>query len=103
MIDLRANLQTFTSLAHPEGGWAYSPNHSAHLEPTCLALLALALRREEFAQPIQRGLDFIRRNGTPAAVYRSLPDREEAVWPTALVLFVQASLGQPPDEVQRTA
>src|SRR5207253_9124367 len=39
----------------------------------------------------------------PDGFYRLAHDREEAVWPTALVLYVQVTLGCPDEEVQRTA
>src|SRR5581483_5883236 len=35
--------------------------------------------------------------------YRLNGDREEAIWPTALVLFVQAATGLPTQDVERTA
>ena len=43
-------LQELVSLAHPEGGWGYRPDQPAHLEPTCLALLALRPEAERLVQ-----------------------------------------------------
>ena len=63
------------------------------LEPTCLVLLALAAGGDRFRSASERGLEFLSRNRPADASYRLAAGREEAVWPTALVLFTQATLG----------
>jgi len=85
------------------GGWGYAPGQSAHLEPTCLALLALSLEPERYAAAIGQGLGAVVRCAGSDGAYRLPAGREEATWPTALVLFVQAALGRPRAEVERTA
>jgi uncharacterized protein (DUF362 family) len=103
MSDLNAHLEILAGQAHPEGGWGYTLGLPPQLEPTCLALLALSLGGDRFAEPATRGWTFI--NGCAAAdgSYRPNGGREEAIWHTALVLFVQAALERPVAEVRRTA
>ena len=81
------HLETLVAQAHPEGGWSYSPGHPPHLEPTCLALLALSIERDRFEGPIAQGGGFLARCREPDGVFRLPYTREEAVWPTALALF----------------
>jgi uncharacterized protein (DUF362 family) len=91
-------------LAHPDGGWGYAPGQAAGLEPTCLALLALAQCPSEANRDvIELGRHLLARCRQPDDSYRAANGREEALWPTALVLFVQVELGYPAEEVQRTA
>jgi len=101
--DMRTVLDELASLACTEGGWGYAPGQSAHLEPTCLALLALAGERERFASVINPALTFLKSCAGSDGLYRLGRGRPEAVWPTALVLFVQASLGEPAEDTNRTA
>jgi uncharacterized protein (DUF362 family) len=100
--DIRNYLDTLASLAHAAGGWGYAPGQPAHLEPTCLGLLALSLDCEKFAAPIAAARTALAACTTGNGVYRLSRGREEAVWPTALVLFTQAALGWDED-AQRTA
>jgi uncharacterized protein (DUF362 family) len=101
--DILAYLDNLASLAHPEGGWGYAPGQSAHLEPTCLALLALALEPQRYSAAIDQGKEALRRCAGPDGVYRLAHGRAEAAWPTALVLFVQWTLDYPAEERRRTA
>ncbi len=103
MDELLPYLDTLVSQAHPEGGWGYAPGQPASLEPTCLALLALAQQPERCAAAIDRGKQALARCAQPDGSYRLGNGREEAVWPTALVLFVQSVLGAAGAEVRRTA
>src|SRR5207302_833204 len=48
MHDIQLYLDSLAAQAHPQGGWGYRPGQDAHLEPTCLALLALALRLDRW-------------------------------------------------------
>jgi uncharacterized protein (DUF362 family) len=91
------------AMACPGGGWGYAPDQSAHLEPTCLALLALSRQRERFASVLSAGRDALRQCATGDGTYRLGRGRPEAVWPTALVLFTQATLGDAHESLQRTA
>jgi uncharacterized protein (DUF362 family) len=96
-------LETLAAQAHPEGGWGYTPDQVAHLEPTCLALLALSLEADRFADALAKGRQVLRRSALPDGSYRLERGREEAVWPTALALFVQSVLGGPAEELRPTA
>jgi uncharacterized protein (DUF362 family) len=99
---LEARLASLAGYAHPEGGWGYTPGQAPHLEPTCLALLALAQAPQSHTEVRAKGLAFLRGCGV-SGVYRISRGRDEAVWPTALVLFTQAALVAPVAEVRETA
>jgi uncharacterized protein (DUF362 family) len=101
--EITSYLDTLAAQAHPDGGWGYTTGQAAHLEPTCLALLALSLEAERFAMVIAQGRQALRRHASPDGTYRVARGREEAVWPTALVLFVRAALDDPPEDIRRTA
>src|SRR5262249_60965478 len=100
MSELRIHLGTLSSQALPQGGWGYTLGQPAQLEPTCLALLALSLERERFAAVMAKGWAFLDTCAAPDGSYRPARGREEAIWHTALVLFVQAALDRPPAEVR---
>lgn len=89
-------LDRLAGLAHPDGGWGYQPGQPAHLEPTCLALLALAGDRERYASVIQGGLRALSANALPDGSYRLQRGRPQAAWPTALVLATLTTLGDQP-------
>jgi len=86
-----------------EGGWGYASGQPAHLEPTCLALLALSLESERFHEAIDRGRAVLRKSLAPDGTYRLARGRDEAVWPTARVLFVLSALGDSLEELHPTA
>jgi uncharacterized protein (DUF362 family) len=91
------------ALVQPDGGWGYQPGQPAHLEPTCLALLALAADREKNAGLIDGGLRWVESNRHPDGTYRLLRGRPQAAWPTALVLFTKHAIGRPATETGPTA
>jgi uncharacterized protein (DUF362 family) len=97
------HLQKLAAQSADDGGWGYAPDQPAHLEPTCLALLALSLEADRFGDAIAGGRAAVAGSAAGDGTYRLARGREEAVWPTALVLFVQAALASPPGEVRRTA
>jgi uncharacterized protein (DUF362 family) len=88
---------------HSGGGWGYAPGQSPQLEPSCLGLLALSLEPERYAAQIELTGQYIERNANADGSYRPIDGREEAMWPTALVLFTKAALGAPSAELQKTA
>jgi uncharacterized protein (DUF362 family) len=100
--DVRTYLDSLASLAHADGGWGYAPGQPAQLEPTCLGLLALSLDAERFAPVSEAAWAALDRCAGGDGFYRLARGREEAVWPTALVLFTQAALGRD-DAARRTA
>jgi uncharacterized protein (DUF362 family) len=101
--DHTAHLENLAKLAHPEGGWGYVPGQAAHLEPTCLALLALSLDAERFRDAIEKGRQALSRSARADGSYRFERGREEAVWPTALGLFVQCALDYPEEQRRKSA
>jgi uncharacterized protein (DUF362 family) len=103
VTDLNPYLEVLASQALADGGWGYAPGQPAHLEPTCLALLALSLERDKFKDSVDRGLQALRSCAGSDGGFRLARGREEAVWPTSLALFVQTALGEPDDARERTA
>jgi uncharacterized protein (DUF362 family) len=86
-------LAALVSLARVDGGWGYVPGQPAHLEPTCLALLALAPEADRFRRAFDLGIAALRRCEGADGFYRIDRGRPEAVWPTSLALFTQTVLG----------
>lgn len=91
MSDLE-HQQALADLACPDGGWPYAPGEPAHLEPTCLALLALADAPAHDARR-QAALAWLETCAVGDGTYRLERGRREAAWPTALVLFTRSALG----------
>src|SRR5439155_27368264 len=54
-------------------------------------------------QAIEQGRLALQKCSASDGAYHLARGREEAGWPTAQVLFVQAALGEPADDVRRTA
>jgi uncharacterized protein (DUF362 family) len=96
-------LQKLASLINADGGWGYAPGQPIHLEPTCLALLALAQEPEQYQKEIERGRAVLRQHLKSDGRCALPTEREEAIWPTALVLLTMASGDWPADEVRQTA
>ncbi len=95
-------LEDLAQLALPEGGWGYAPGQGPHLEATCLALLALA-SDDRFASPRDAGRAWLETCAVGDGTYRLARGRHEAAWPTALVLFTRAALGDPPEQLAPVA
>ena len=83
MADAIAPLELLQNCVSADGGWGYRADQPAHLEPTCLALLAGA----------EQGWPAIELHAGGDGSYRLARGRPQAVWPTALVLFTKAKLG----------
>lgn len=96
-------MNTLAALACVDGGWSYAPEQPPHLEPTCLALLALAADRETHSQSITRGVAWLEQCAVGDGTYRLGRGRYEAAWGTALVLFTLAELGAPKDRLDAIA
>src|SRR5438876_10284026 len=103
MSNIHPYLERLAAEALPDGGWGYAPHQLIHLEPTCLALLALSLDAERYREVIARGRSSLERSRAADGTFHTVRGREEALWPTALVLYVQAALGESPEVLQRTA
>ena len=101
MISTTDHLDSFVQTMHPAGGWGYAPGQPPQLEPSCLGLLALSLEPGRYAKEIELTRQYIETNGDPDGSYRPRQGREEAIWPTSLVLFVKAALGV--KELERTS
>jgi uncharacterized protein (DUF362 family) len=100
-------LQELARLAHADGGWGYQPAQPAHLEPTCLALLALRPQADRFADAVAGGRAFLQQCRQQDGGYRLGRGREAAVWGTALALFTEANFrdsgDRTPDETASVA
>src|SRR5918994_4909571 len=103
MADLTPILDRLAGLASADGGWGYQPGQPAHLEPTCLAVLALAAESERHAAQIEAGLRAVESHAQPDGSYRLGRGRPQAAWPTALVLFTRAVLGHSTAALTATA
>lgn len=103
MPNATAHLARLAEYAHPEGGWGYRPDLPPHLEPTCLALLALATAKDAYAEQIEKGVAFLESCRCPDGSFRWEKARREAVWPTAMALYALAEVGHDPSGLQRTA
>ena len=103
MIDSTNQLEALTALAHPDGGWGYAPDQPAHLEPTCLALLALSHDSTRYQAAMDGGRKALLLAAVEDGTYRLARGREEAVWPTALALFTRLVIDGPSDATNRTA
>jgi uncharacterized protein (DUF362 family) len=101
--DIQPYLKSLASQTHADSGWGYRAGRAVHLEPTCLTLLAFSLASADFNDWIDRGRRALAGSRTADGSYRLNGDREEAIWPTALVLFVQAATGFPAEDIERTA
>jgi uncharacterized protein (DUF362 family) len=100
VFDLAAHLDALASYQHTDGGWGYAPGQAVQLEPTCLTLLALSLQRERYQNALDRGVAALQSCAVADGAYRLTRGREEAVWPTALALFVRSALGHPRAELR---
>jgi uncharacterized protein (DUF362 family) len=87
-------LDRLAALARPEGGWGYQPSQPAHLEPTALAVVALAADRTKYSAVVDAGLRALQNHAQPDGSYRLAHGRPQAAWPTALVLFARTTLGE---------
>src|ERR1700756_3603372 len=101
--DLRPYHETLSSMAHPDGGWGYLPGQPLHVEPTCLALLALAHNPESFRSAIEQARSALAKSVQSDGTYRIERSRPSAVWPTSMALFVQTVLKAPATEIDKTA
>lgn len=88
-----SHVPDLAGLVNADGGWGYAPDQPSQLEPTCLALLALANEPAKNAGLIANGRESLERCRGGDGMYRLANGREEAIWPTALVVFVKAALG----------
>src|SRR5262245_49110864 len=103
MHDIGPFLDRLAQQAHPDGGWGYAPDQPAHLEPTCLGLLALSLSPDGHRGVFDRARAVLESCAVGDGTYRLQRGREESVWPTALVLFVRSVFGEEGKETARMA
>jgi uncharacterized protein (DUF362 family) len=91
MIDAR---QKLWDLATADGGWGYRPGQPAHLEPTCLALLALAPESGKNSAAWDAARKFVANQFVSTGrgqTVRLQRGRPQAVWTTSLALFTWAN------------
>ena len=91
MSELIADLEALAALALPDGGWGYAPNQGAHLEPTCLCCWLWARRAGASQERHRRRQMFLQKCAVGRRTYRIERGRDEAVWPTSMVLFTLAA------------
>jgi uncharacterized protein (DUF362 family) len=96
-------VELLAAAASPDGGFGYHRGQPTHLEPTCLAALALAAEPERFGSPLASALAAVQQHAQPDASYRLTRGRQQAVWPTAMVLFTRGLLNHPAAELQPIA
>ena len=103
MADRTDPLARLLAAANPDGGWGYQPNRATQLEPTCLAMLALAdedgFTRSPAEDAVGKGLWQLEQHAHPDGSYRLTRGRPEAAWPTALVFLTRQALGHSPDDL----
>ena len=92
MLDASAVRERLAALVQPDGGWGYKPGQAMHLEPTCLALLALSAEPEKYSSIIANGFRALEACRQADGSYRLPRGRPQAVWMTALVLFTRQIL-----------
>ena len=97
------HLEALVQAMYETGGWGYAPGQPPQLEPSCLGLLALSLEPSRYAEPIDKTRRFIEQNANDDGSYRPREGREEAMWPTSLVLFVKGALDIKGAETDRAA
>jgi uncharacterized protein (DUF362 family) len=102
VISAESIRETLSTLVHPEGGWGYAPGQLAHLEPTCLALVALSADPQKYRAPIEAALRFLEQNRLRDGSYRLARGRIQAFWTTPLVLHARLTLGHSTNSVQQT-
>ncbi len=95
-------LELLAKSVSPDGGFGYRADQPGHLEPTALALLALAAAPDYRAQ-FDAALKCLQTHAQPDGSYRLNRGRPQAVWPTALALFVRGALDHPANEIQPIA
>ncbi|HEY3788561.1 MAG TPA: DUF362 domain-containing protein, partial [Urbifossiella sp.] len=92
MPNAQIALERLAALVSPDGGWGYQSGQAMHLEPTCLAVLALAGDRSKYGGFVDGGIKTLDANRTVDGSYRLARGRPQAVWPTALVLFTEHAI-----------
>lgn len=93
MTDAEESLRALLGLALPTGGWGYWTGQALHIEPTCLATLALATDRDKYRSQIDRAIAVLETQADGTGLYRLDRGRPQAVWPTAMVLASRVALG----------
>jgi uncharacterized protein (DUF362 family) len=100
MADCLAEL---IAAAHPDGGWGYVPEQPPQLEPTCLGILAASLDPAKNADVLAKARRFLASCRQPDGSYPLAHGRKDALWSSALVLFVEATLHGDPKQLANTA
>lgn len=103
MATIDSYLSELAEQAHPDGGWGYVPKETPHLEPTVFAILALSQQCEKYQSYIDKANVWIDSCLHKDGLYR-LPDaRTEAVWGSALVLYLRCVEGHDAETLKPTA
>lgn len=91
-------LELLVNSASAGGGFGYRPDQPAHLEPSCLAAVALAAD-PAYAATLASAVASLEQHRNADGSYRLGRGRPQAVWPTALVLFTRGVFEHPAAEL----
>jgi uncharacterized protein (DUF362 family) len=91
-------LELLVKSASAGGGFGYRPDQPPHLEPTCLAAVALAADPAH-SPALASAVASLEQHRNADGSYRLGRGRPQAVWPTALVLFTRGTLEHPATEL----
>src|SRR5438067_12747291 len=90
-------LDRLAALAVSEGGWGYQPGQPAHLEPTCLAMIALGADSLRYQAVLERAHNGVIRPQLSGAdgrmTLRLTRGRPQAARPTAVGLAMWCATG----------
>ena len=62
MSDQNSVLELLVKSVSSDGGWGYRTDQPTHLEPTCLALLALSAQPEKYKTQIEAGFNALQQH-----------------------------------------
>jgi uncharacterized protein (DUF362 family) len=100
---LKQVIERLLKVRSADGGWSYVAGQPSHLEPTCLALIALQPYQNEHSAIIQQGFAFLEQHAQTDGSYRLSRGRPQAAWTTSLVLFTKTVYERPKAELDRIA
>ncbi len=101
--DVSSFLTTLEQQAHPEGGWGYAPGQARNWSQLASECWPCRCSATDFRRPSAKAGGFLAKWAVSDGSYRLANGRVEAIWPTSLVLFTRACLGESAEALQQTA